>query len=171
MKIIKITFCLTFTILYSCKTIEIQDNNKRYLNAYKFISKEKEYKEKGINTVDTLFYISQVIKFEKLKKVNDLKYNNCVIDSLEKIDEKHQYEKIFSNEIKKLKLNNKNASYNLYFSKPINNELNVEIVDNRKNTNNSHKLLTYFGVSYIYTFKFDKSDKIISVDKIEYINN
>ena len=68
-------------------------------------------------------------------------------------------------------MNNKNASYNLYFSKPINDELNIEIVDNRKNTNNSHKLLTYFGVSYIYTFKFDKSDKIISVDKIEYLNN
>jgi len=171
MKIIKTIFCITLTFLYSCKPIENPNNNKRYLNAYKFVSKDKEYKEKGINTVDTLFYISQTIKFEKLKKANDLKYNNSVIDSLEKIDEKYQYEKKFSNEIKKLKLNNKNASYNLYFSKPIDNELNVEIVDNRKNTNNSHKFLTFFGVSYIYTFKFDKSDKIISVDKIEYLNN
>ncbi|MBL7866383.1 MAG: hypothetical protein JNM71_00020 [Flavobacterium lindanitolerans] len=171
MRIIKITFCIIFTILSSCKTIEIQNNNERFLKAYEFISKEKEYEEKGINTVDTLFYISQIIKFEKLKKENDLKYNNHIIDSLEKIDEKYQYEKVFSNEIKKLKLNNKNASYNLYFSKPINDELNIEIVDNRKNTNNPHKLLTYFGVSYIYTFKFDKSDKIISVDKIEYFNN
>lgn len=171
MKIIKITFCIIFTILSSCKTTEIQNNNERFLKAYEFISKEKEYKEKGINTVDTLFYISQIMKFEKLKKENDLKYNNSVIDSLEKIDEKYQYEKVFSNEIKKLKLNNKNASYNLYFSKPINNELNVEIVNNRKNINNTHKFLTFFGVSYIYTFRFDKSGKLISVDNIEYINN
>lgn len=169
MKIIKITFCITFTILSSCKTIEIQNNNERFLKAYEYIS--KEYEEKGINTVDTLFYTSQIIKFEKLKKENDLKYNNHIIDSLEKIDEKYQYEKVFSKEIKELRINNKNASYNLYFSKPINDELNVEIVDNRKNTNNSHKFLTYFGVSYIYTFKFDKSGKIISVDKIEYISN
>lgn len=50
------------------KLPKFKKNRKAYLKAYEFISKEKVYKEKGINTVDTLFYTSQIIKFEKLKK-------------------------------------------------------------------------------------------------------
>lgn len=164
-------FYITFLTLCSCKTQGLQNNNAKYLNAYELLSKEDHFREKGINVVDTLFYIPQIIKFEKLKKQNNLIYNKRILDSLEKVDEENLHEKIYSYEVAILKKNNKKALYNLYFSKLFDDELFVEIVNNKNNIVNSHKFLTYFGVSYIYTFKFDKSGKIITMDKIEYINN
>lgn len=164
--------CIIFSFIFiGCKVSNVTSDSNFYLNAHRYIINENIYEKNQIHVVDTLFYISQTIKFEKIKKVDNLQYNELLLDSLVSLDEKNNFEKSYSKNLNILELKNKNALFNLYFSKPNGNELNLEIVDNRKNINNSHEFLTYFGVSYIYTFKFDKGGKIIFVEKTELINN
>lgn len=164
--------CIIFSFLFiGCKVSDVVSDSNLYSNAHNYILSNNIYEKNQIHVVDTLFYISQTIKFLKIKKPGNFQYNEFLLDSLVSLDEKNNFEKIYSKNLSSLELKSKKALFNLYFSKPKGNELNLEIVDNKENINNSHEFLTYFGVSYIYTFKFNKKGKIIFVEKMELINN
>lgn len=164
-------FITLLIIINGCKVNKTKKQTYLYYKAYNFIINEKKYKKEDLNVVDTLFYVSQIIKFEKIKSPNDLKFNESLIDSLNNIDEKNWFKEFYSPEIENLKLQNENSTFNLYFSKLFKNEINLEIVNNRGNYKNSHKFLTRFSNSIVYTFNFNKNGDIIFVDKTELTND
>ena len=152
---------IIFLIFCSCKTINNLSNDK-YNQAINYLS--INLTEQPFHIVDTLIYISQTNRFKERKGIEN---NLAQIDSLENLDKKYR----FKNEYYKFNKNEKLAINNVYFSKPIGDILDVEIVNNRGNYKNKHKNLTSFGTSFMYRFKFNKKCEIEKVNVMEHIYN
>ena len=152
---------LIFLVFCSCKTIYQLSNDKYNLVINYF---NINLKEQPFHIVDTLIYISQTNSFKERKVIKNYLSQ---IDSLENLDKKYR----FKNEYYKFNKNEKLAINNVYFSKPIGNILDVEIVNNRRNYKNNHKNLTSFGSSFMYRFRFNKKSEIVEVNVMEHIYN
>jgi len=153
-------FVLIVIFFCSCRTIKPLDD--KYNAAKNFL--RKDLGNDSFYVVDTLVYISQVNWFKDKQEVNkDL----AQLDSLENLDEKY----FFKNEYYPFNKEKKDGINNVYFSKPIKNVLDVEVISNKGNRDNSYKYLTSFNTSVLYRFTFNESNKIINVVKEERIYN
>ncbi len=165
------TFLLFLLIVFGCKSLVSQRNNK-YLIAMNYLIKNKYFKEKELNIVDTLIYIPQILDFDKLTIDKDSKEYFRLQDSLKGIDDKFYHKNIFykfSSYNKFIKF--KGGANNVYFSKPIQNTYYLQIINNRNNPKSSNKKLSLFGTTDFYKLKFNDKDEIIEFKKVEYISN
>jgi hypothetical protein len=146
-----------FLCLFSCKTVKYSFD-KKYHPVIIFL--HNNFKNESFHVVDTLVYLSQTNRF--------VEGNNLAqLDSLESLDIKYS----FLNEYYHLGEKRKSAINNVYFSKPIFDYLDIEIINNKGNINNSYKYLTSFNTSKIYRFKFNKNNEVVNISKINKIYN
>ena len=171
MKNILLIIVLSMFISF-CKSNQILQKQNKNLTAFNYIRSIELYKNGGINVVDSLMYISQMVFFDDFNNnKKGVEYNLKIIDSLERVDTKYQFKNEYSISLKNIRDDRVNTKYNLYFSKPINDVLSVEIIDNSGNKENTHAFLTMFGASVIYTFVFNSENEIGEVNKKDIIYN
>lgn len=151
---------LLFAILYSCKSSYHID--MKYAKAIDYLHRETDIIP--FHVVDTLVYVSQINRF---KSNSDMKQDLTFIDSLDRMDLKYR----FNDTYYFFKQGSKAGKYNVYFSKPIENELFVEVVNNKGKITYPHDYLTSFNSTYIYLFLFNEKNEILSVTRHENINN
>ncbi|MEE1897998.1 hypothetical protein V1389_06615 [Flavobacterium rakeshii] len=162
----KTTVFLFLVLIYSCSVVHSDVANKsidgKYDAALTYL--EKHMQDKPFHVVDTLVYISQTIWFEKKPALVD---GYDYILNLERLDSIHQ----FKNEYHSFKKSNSLAKFNVYFSKPIDNYLDAEVVNNRGRANDSHSFLTMFNTTTVYRFTFNNRNEVISVKTQKLIYN
>ncbi|MUV03368.1 hypothetical protein GN157_06560 [Flavobacterium rakeshii] len=164
----KTTVFLFLVLIYSCSVVHSDVANKsidgKYDAALTYL--EKHMQDKPFQVADTLVYISQTAWFNINRKpdsINDIDY----IAHLESLDNLYN----FKNEYHSFKKSNSLAKFNVYFSKPIDNYLDAEVVNNRGRANDSHSSLTMFNTTTVYRFTFNNRNEVISVKTQKLIYN
>lgn len=158
-------FIFTLFVFSSCKITSWRDDI-RYKESFKYLA--NDFREQDLYLVDTLVFIPDDHLLDKmLIGQQDIEKASKIIDSFALVNEKRN----FSNEYHYFKMgkSNKNAPYNVYFSKPIDDYLLLTVLSNQGNYKNSYRRLTYFNRASIYKITF-KNGRIIKVEKdiIEY---
>lgn len=159
----KSVLILFLFLICSCAVVHSVADD-RYTAAISYLNEEME--DKPFQVSDTLVYISQTTWFNINRKpdsINDIDY----IAHLESLDNLYN----FKNEYHSFKKSNSLAKFNVYFSKPIDNYLDAEVVNNRGRTNDSHSSLTMFNTTTVYRFTFNNRNEVISVKMQKLIYN
>lgn len=153
-----IFYILVLVTIWSCKT-SLCNIDVKYKKAIGYLHNSSVYGE-NFHLVDTLFYISRTTLFKQKGNVREgLKQ----LDSLELLDKKYMFPATYYDFC--FKDNYLNASKNIYFSKPIENTLLIEVINNKGNINHSYDHLTSYNTTDILYFEFSDDNEIINVKK------